>query len=106
MVDFCDDCGAIIMGKRGEEVKCPSCGKSKTAKTEVKINKKIDKKKEIEVVDKDDTSAEIHPLMEAECPECDHNKAFFWTKQTRAGDEPETQFFKCEKCKHQWRNYK
>ena len=62
-------------------------------------------KKEIEIVDADGAS-EINPITEAECPECGHNKAFYWSKQTRAGDEPETNFFKCEKCKHQWRDYR
>lgn len=105
MVEFCDDCGALIMGKKGEEVICPSCGKSKTAK-EVKLSKKLEVKEDLEVIDKDESGAEIHPLTDSECPECKHNKAFYWTRQTRAGDEPETQFYKCEKCKHQWREYR
>ena len=48
---------------------------------------------------------ESHPLSDAECPKCGHNKAYFWLQQTRAGDEPETKFMKCEKCKHTWRDY-
>ena len=37
--------------------------------------------------------------------ECGLGKARFWLVQTRASDEPETKFFKCEKCKHTWRDY-
>ena len=39
-------------------------------------------------------------------PKCDHKEAWFWTSQTRAGDEAETKFFKCTKCRHTWREYR
>lgn len=106
MVDFCSECGAIVIGKKGEDTKCPACGTLQKTKTSVKLNEKIEKKTEKEVVDKDDSTAEIHPITDVECPKCGHNKAYYWTKQTRAGDEPETQFFKCVKCKEQWREYR
>lgn len=105
MVDFCDNCGALIMGKKGEEVNCPSCGKVKKAKSVLTISKKVERKEELEIVDTSNDGSEINPLTDVECPECGHKKAFYWTRQTRAGDEPETQFYKCEKCKHQWRKY-
>lgn len=105
MVEFCDKCGAIIMGKAGESTACPACGHSKEVKEEVKISQKVEEKQEIEVVDTESTE-EIHPITPAECPKCKNPEAYYWTKQTRAGDEPETQFFKCVKCKHQWRDYR
>ena len=46
-----------------------------------------------------------YPLVDKECPKCGNKKAYFWEIQTRASDEPATQFFKCEKCKHTWRHY-
>ena len=52
-----------------------------------------------------DKEIETNPLTEAECPKCHNKKARYWTQQTRAGDEPETKFYKCEKCKHVWRDY-
>lgn len=45
------------------------------------------------------------PTTDAECPKCGHNKAYYWLVQTRAADEPETKFLKCEKCKNTWRDY-
>ena len=93
------------MGKKGEKVECPSCGTKKEAKSEVKLSEKIKKQEEQEVVDSDN-SAEIHPTTPVECPECANKEAYYWTKQTRAGDEPETQFFKCVACSHQWRDYR
>lgn len=105
MVDFCDNCGAIIVGKKGEDVKCPSCGEKQKATTEVRFSEKVEKVEEKEIVDSN-TSTEIHPITSVECPECSHTEAYYWTKQTRAGDEPETQFFKCVDCAHQWRDYR
>ncbi|GAG32325.1 unnamed protein product [marine sediment metagenome] len=45
------------------------------------------------------------PLADEECPKCGCPKAYYWTVQTRAGDEPETRFYKCKKCGHVWREY-
>ena len=106
MVDFCSNCGAIIMGKKGEAVACPSCGESQKAKASIKLSEKVTKVEEKEIVDSDDSAAEIHPLIKAECSKCKHEEAYFWTKQTRSGDEAETSFYKCVKCRNTWRLYR
>ena len=35
---------------------------------------------------------------------CGGKEAYYWLIQTRSADEPPTQFFKCVKCKHTWRD--
>lgn len=105
MVDFCEKCGAIVIGKKGEDVKCNSCGNATKAKSTISLSEKIEKKEEKEIINADRT-AEIHPTTNVECPQCGFHEAYYWTKQTRAGDEPETQFFKCVECAHQWRDYR
>jgi DNA-directed RNA polymerase subunit M len=105
MVEFCDNCGAIIIGKKGEKVSCQACGTEIVSNTEINISEKIEKKENFEVIDTSQTE-EIHPTTPVECPKCGNKEAYYWTKQTRAGDEPETQFFKCVSCSHQWREYK
>ena len=105
MVDFCEECGAIVIGKKGEEVKCNACGHINKPKSTVALSEKIERDRDTEILDSS-ASDEIHPTTEVECPECSHMEAHYWTKQTRAGDEPETQFFKCVNCKHKWREYK
>lgn len=60
-------------------------------------------KKEIGVVEKE---IETLPVVKAKCPHCSYNEAANWEIQTRAGDEAATQFFKCKKCGHTWREYK
>mgnify|MGYP006309565357 CR=1 FL=1 len=104
MVDFCEKCGALIMGKAGEDITCSSCGFINKATISVELSQKVQRKKEFEVLG-EEAKTEVNPLTDTKCPKCEHNKAYFWTKQMRAGDEPETQFYKCEKCNHQWRDY-
>ena len=63
----------------------------------------IKNEKEIEVVDKGEL--QTLPKISIECPKCKHNTAYYWLIQTRAGDEPETKFLRCEKCEYTWRDY-
>ncbi|MBW3015399.1 transcription factor S [Candidatus Woesearchaeota archaeon] len=105
-MQFCPRCGALLLPKKegNKKMVACSCGYKSKDIEESKISEKvINKQKDVEVVDKE---VEVMPLTEAECPKCGHNRARFWTQQTRAGDEAETKFFKCEKCKHIWREYR
>jgi DNA-directed RNA polymerase subunit M len=98
---FCPKCGGLLVPK-DKKMHCPKCGfKSKETET-TEIKEKVKQEKDVEVVEKE---TEAYPLVDQECPKCGHKKAYFWEIQTRAGDEPATQFFKCEKCKHTWRKY-
>lgn len=103
---FCPKCGSILMpkiekGKKG--IGC-SCGYKEKEKMSISISEKQKEEKELVVVEseKDD---ELLPKTQAECEDCKHNEAWYWTVQTRAGDEPETKFLKCCNCKHVWREY-
>jgi DNA-directed RNA polymerase subunit M len=57
----------------------------------------------VEVVEKEQMA---YPIIDAQCPKCKHDKAYSWTQQMRAGDEPETHFVRCVKCGHTWREGK
>ena len=73
----------------------------------VRKNKK-NRKPNVFVQDPSTTPIEtkkIDPITNEKCPKCGHGKAYYAMVQTRAADEPETKFFKCEKCKHRWRDY-
>jgi transcription factor S len=59
----------------------------------------------IKVVGDREEKIKTMPTTNVECPKCGHNTAFWWFLQTRSGDEPPTQFFRCEKCAHTWRQY-
>ena len=101
---FCEKCGGLMVLK-GEAKKrylaCTRCSFKKKEIKEMKFSEKVESKtKPIEVIEKE---VETSPILEKDCPKCGNDKAYFWTVQTRAGDEPETEFYKCTKCKHQWR---
>jgi DNA-directed RNA polymerase subunit M len=101
---FCPKCGSLLKPKHDGNKKLMVCSCGYKAKdAQYVISEKAAPKKKVEVVDRDDY--ETLPLMDAECPKCGHKKAYYWLVQTRAGDEPETKFLKCEKCKHVWRDY-
>ncbi len=102
---FCPKCGALLKtrtGKKGEPENYCSCGHSSAVKEEKTIKESVDKKDKIEVIENQDS---VYPLTDAHCSKCGHDKARYWMRQTRSGDEPETKFFKCEKCRHVWREY-
>jgi len=96
----------MVPVKKGNSayLKCRKCGYS--AKKIVKELKIIDKpkaKREVILIEKDTIPL---PVTDKMCPKCEHNKAYWWLQQTRSADEPPTQFFRCVKCNHVWREYK
>ena len=105
-MQFCPKCGGILIPKKeGKKIiaVCPKCGyKSREVKETKLEEKRIKKEPEVGVVE---TEFEHLPVTEEECPKCGNKKAYYWLLQTRAGDEPETRFYKCTKCKHTWREY-
>src|SRR3989338_5217457 len=102
---FCTKCKLLLKPttKDNKKVMACSCGFNSTDIKDTKVSEKISPEgPKIEVITKE---IEANPLTEADCPKCAHKKAYYWLVQTRAADEAETKFFKCEKCKHQWRDY-
>jgi DNA-directed RNA polymerase subunit M len=102
-MEFCPRCGAILVQKRKNDG-CPRCNYSAKGRVKLKTSEKIDVKREIPVISEKDI--EVHPIVAETCKKCKNEKAYFWTVQTRAGDEAETKFFKCTKCGHTWRDYR
>ncbi|MFC2134532.1 transcription factor S [Bacteroidota bacterium] len=103
---FCPKCGSILKSKeeKSKRVLHCSCGYINKEAVTAEIKETVKKEhKEVEVISEDEQVS--LPLIDAECPKCKYNKAFYWLQQTRAGDEPETKFMRCEKCKHTWRDY-
>ena len=96
---FCTTCGSLLV-PMGESLGCATC--KVNVKQDATFKEKRKKEKELEILEK---TSENLPQTDADCPKCDHDRAYFWTAQTRASDEPETIFLKCAKCDHQWRQY-
>lgn len=104
-MEFCPKCGAMLIQKL-KNSGCPRCSYSSKSKINLKSSESIKIKKEATPVVKKET--QIFPIIKEKCKskKCDNDAAYFWTVQTRAGDEAETKFFKCTKCKHTWREYR
>jgi transcription factor S len=91
-------------------VLCPKCGfsvdkeKEKVSAKENMISSTENTEYSLKVIDAD-KSLDTLPTTSIECPKCKNNNAFWWMLQTRSADEATTQFFRCTKCSHTWRNY-
>lgn len=102
-MEFCPKCGAILV-KKVKNFGCPRCNYSSKDKIELRSSEKIENKSEVAVVKEKDKNT--MPIVGEKCKECKNEKAYFWTVQTRSGDEAETKFFKCTKCEHTRREYR
>ena len=103
-MEFCPKCGAVLVHKKSSN-DCPRCKYVKKGSTNLSTSEKISEKKEIAIVKDKDKGMDIMPTTYEKCPKCGHDKAYFWTVQTRGSDEAETKFFKCVKCGHTRRDY-
>lgn len=86
--------------EKNKRVLACSCGYIQKKPEVDVIKEKKEKREEVDIVQENDKTL---PVTEASCPKCDNGKAYYWLQQIRAGDEPETKFLKCTKCKHLWR---
>ena len=106
-MEFCKKCRSLMVPvKTGKttHMKCRKCGyQPKESVRELKITEKATKGRGVVLLEKDEIPL---PMIDRTCPECENEQAYFWLQQTRAADEPPTQFFRCTKCKHTWREYK
>ena len=102
---FCPECGALCESKNSERCYvCPKCG----WKEPIEGNRTISRSKKNEkiiVVGEKERDLSTMPKTDAKCPKCGNMEAYWWMVQTRSIDESTTQFFRCTKCGHTWRDY-
>ena len=101
---FCPVC-EVKLKRNGSALECPKCGHA-----EGQASSSATKPKEEEFESEFDAFAENEgnealPTVEIKCEKCGNNEAIWWMLQTRSADEPTTQFYRCTKCKHTWRDY-
>jgi len=84
----CRKCGSIIEGIKAEDYKL--------------VREVEQKKMEPAVIEGEQINL---PTARVTCPKCGWSMAYWWLRQTRAGDEPTTRFYRCTKCTHIWREY-
>ncbi len=101
-MEFCQKCGSVLIEKN-KGFACIRCGYKSKGKVKIESCEKIETRPEIGIIKEKET--DVFPIINSICPKCQNKEAYFWTSQTRAGDEAETRFFKCTKCRHVWREY-
>ena len=101
-MQFCPKCGTILVQKKSRFC-CPKCGYCTKEKVKIVSSEKIEKGAKINVLH--EKEANVWPTVNETCPKCGNDKAYTFSAQMRAGDEAETRFFKCTKCKYSWRDY-
>ena len=87
---------------------CPNCGhkeKMKERSLKESTEEELANSPQINVVGDKEAKLNSLPTTKIECPKCGNDEAFWWFLQTRSGDEPPTQFYRCVKCSHTWRSY-
>jgi DNA-directed RNA polymerase subunit M len=114
IMEFCPECGTRMVTRRKKdgtkvtvETVCPKCGHKKAAKNSAEAAAKSIKRPSKESITVIGKEHQIHtlPTTRTACPKCGNNLAYVWQVQTRGGDEGSTQFFRCTKCNHTFREY-
>jgi DNA-directed RNA polymerase subunit M len=101
---FCPKCEVRLKkSNSGSALSCPKCSYSESGSKEIKKKKNKDSSV-INIFDKNE-GKETLPSIKIDCEKCGNNEAVWWMLQTRSADEPTTQFYRCTKCNHTWRNY-
>ena len=116
-MEFCPNCGSRLVPKKpcisneaSVMLACPKCGYVKHGSeetVELKVGKKIQRKTQqsVTVISEEDQKMQTLPTIKMECPKCGNHLVYVWQVQTRGGDEASTQFMRCTKCSHTFREY-
>ncbi len=109
---FCPKCEGRMKPKIEEGIlSCPKCGlivEREEEKTQTKgnliQNAEGFSQSSLKIIEAE-KGLDALPTTTIDCPKCGNDMAFWWMLQTRSADEPTTQFYRCTKCTHTWRNY-
>ena len=118
-MEFCPECGCRLEPKKTQVgsnaflLVCSKCGFTKQPadkKAEAKTGKVITQpvnapKPFMTVITEEDQKIKTMQTIKMKCDKCDNNLVYVWQVQTRGGDEASTQFMRCTKCGHTFREY-
>jgi transcription factor S len=113
-LEFCPNCGSRLEPKKTGEgnafvLCCAKCSFTKqpaNKKTEARTGAVIQPKAKpfLTVIGQND---EVNTMTKIKkpCDKCGNDEVYVWMVQTRGGDEAMTQFMRCTKCGHTFREY-
>ncbi len=106
MVKFCPECKSLMFPSKDEPgitvCRNSTCGYKMKDNTKATVITTPSEDKVFKIYEKE---LDTLPTVDQECPECKHDKARWFLRQTRAADEPTTRFYICCECNHRWREY-
>ena len=103
---FCPKCDLRLKKSSGSSIlSCPKCDYTEGQKLDSQNQISEEEVKSDFLVLDENEGKDAMPTIEIECEKCGNNEAVWWMLQTRSADEPTTQFYRCTKCEHTWRNY-
>ncbi|MCD6469979.1 transcription factor S [Candidatus Bathyarchaeota archaeon] len=100
-MDFCPKCGTRLTPKKiGEQTLmwCRKCGYTRKCEESDMIKFVKKRSREDLLIIPQETGLKTMPTVKRICPKCGNDTAYVWEVQTRSGDEPATQFYRCTKC--------
>jgi DNA-directed RNA polymerase subunit M len=103
-MEFCDDCGSMMKSEDVDGVEMWVCPEGhRKARDDDASYVVTDDQEASEVIEASTEGSQGLPETDADCPECDNDRAYWYMQQIRAADESETRFFVCTNCEHKWR---
>ncbi len=105
-MEFCRKCGTLLVPETidGKKVlRCRTCGTTQdvdSVRDKYVVSKAMNENDNVVVV-KDEIVP--YPITKASCKKCDNGEAYYYAVQTRGGDESETVYLTCTKCKNVWK---
>ena len=103
---FCPECGAFCDADNARRCYvCPKCGWEEPMEESRTIPRKTSEEDKIIVIGKKERELSTMPKTKVLCEKCGNDEAYWWMVQTRGIDESMTQFYRCTKCGHTWRDY-
>lgn len=112
-MEFCPECGCRLEPKKAKGsavLACTKCSFVKEAagtRSQARVIKVITPKTQpfMTVISEEEQKIKTMPTIRVECEKCGNNLVYVWQVQTRGGDEASTQFMRCTKCGHTFREY-
>ncbi|MCW4005579.1 MAG: transcription factor S [Candidatus Bathyarchaeota archaeon] len=116
-MEFCPNCGSRLVPKKSEDCDKPvivlACSKCDYVKQDISKKSALtggkviqhNLRQQVTIIGKEDQKMATLPTLRVECPKCGNMEVYVWQVQTRGGDEASTQFMRCTKCNHTFREY-
>ena len=109
-MDFCSECGTLFhLVSSSETMFCRKCRHEVSlplqAGKAVHNNQSTRLQDSVVTIELSDLNLDVLPTTRVECPECAHNREYYRTLEIwdDDGDTIDYKIYRCNKCKHTWR---